>query len=311
MKKNLYFSVCLLVAYSLTARSEFRSSYYSSSSSAEEERVNGKLVKSKKSKASVGDEKGGRDGKILYEKSDINENAENFDPFEGIKVSGEDYFNFKDVYRNNKENKKIIKLVTGSCSINALGAGFSDTQDSIALKNADKDKAGDFLFGLFSSDLSEATNNFVSGMTQSFYDDIQVADRAVLDGGFVVAQNLNDALGYAGGYEVSAALLQDHNKAITFSGSAGFHALVLSRGKLIVVDSPLCIDKIAKGDIFIFATRLFWSVMDDVDTMNFAKKNLVKKNPSVSAIDVAENLVMQARKKGCNDAMNLLVVYIL
>ena len=116
MNKKLYLPLFLLMVSKVFARSSFWSSSHSSSFSSEQEMVNGQLIKDRQNKENYGDEIAGEDGKIIYERSDDNKDIKDVDPLLGIKVSGEDYLNYKNddnLSINNNDNYffKILDIL--------------------------------------------------------------------------------------------------------------------------------------------------------------------------------------------------------
>jgi hypothetical protein len=315
MKNCRYVSILLLLINQVDARSNFWSSSYSSSSSSEQEVVNGKVIKSKKKKASLADTKAGHDNKVTSETTDFRTDTNNADSLMGIEFSGENYFNFADpdMKIQNRESKNIIKLVTGTCSITALGNGLSDTQLAIVKKDAEKYQPGDFMFGIFNSSNKKITNNLAQNIIQEFYDYNNSSDVQIIADGLAAAKEYNDTYGYVGKLDAGVGILRNYNlrKELTVWCPFGCKAAVFNRGIVSECDDLSVFKNIVKGDILLFGTNTFWSAINSEQAIKYARKNISRKYMAQSAIDVARDLITLARKKGCNDAMNVLVIYIL
>ena len=309
MKKYTYLPLFLLVINHSYAGSMFESSSYATSSTSEKEMVNGQLVKSTHSHKDISNELGTKNGKIIHEKSDINENVSDADRIMGMSYSGEDYFNF-----DGAQQTKVIKLVAGSCSITALGNGFTDTHLSVVKKNSQKNKIGDFLFGIFNYLYGKVTAYTANSVLESFTQNQYASDIERIADGLRVAAEFNDSIGYKGVLDAGVGILRDSSpskKELTVWCPFGCKVAVMSKGTLRVCEEVALFRNIVKGDIILFANNTFWNAIHPEKAIKFARKNISRKSRAASAITTAEKLITMARDQGANEAMNLLLIYIL
>ncbi len=310
MNKKRYFLCGIVLISQAFGTSSFVTESYSTSSSFKEDMVNGKLIKSEKLHKSSNNKTAGKDGKIIYQKFDNNKDEQVQDPFLGIKTSGEDYFNYN---TQSSIDKKMIKLVTGSCSITDFGSGFTDRQVAIVKKNAAKNVSGDFLFGIFNSSNDAVTMNAESALIQAFHQGDNKPDIEIMIDALENIKEFSEDNNYKDFFGVGMAILRDltSRKELTVWCPFNCKAAVFSKRNISDCDDMVCFKSISKGDIIIFGTNNFWEKIDSNEAIKIAKKDFKKVSYAKSAIDVAEKLVITARTRGCNEAMNVLVVYIL
>lgn len=312
MKKYLHFFTIITTA--TYAESSFWSSSYSSSSSSEQAAVNGKIVKSKERRRSHKDEMAGKNNQILYQKHNAAQNEEDKNAQEGIECSGEDYASFVVPEKAKKEFAKMIKLVTGSCSIAPTNQGFSNTQVSVVTKNAQRNAIGDFIFGIFGTSDKELSQALAVDMVRGFVENQGLSDIQLMVLGLQDVKELDDAQ-YTGELGLGLGILRDLDtrKKLTLWCPFNTTAFIYHKGASDVcpTEDMKIIDDVSKGDIIIFATNNFWKVIEQRQALYIARRNFKRKDNVGSATSVAKTLIRLARDKGCNEQMNVLVIYIL
>ncbi len=309
MNKKRYVLLTIILINQCLGTSNFVTESYSSSSSSQERMINGKVVKSEKSNISSSNKMAGKDGKILYQKSDNNQDEQMNDPLLGLKASGEDYFNYN---ARSSIDKKMIKLVSGSCAISDLGSGFSDNQIGIVKKNAARSASGDFLFGIFSSSRDAVTNNAEASLVKAFHQGENKPDIEIMIDALEDIKEFSDSNNYKDSFGIGMGILRDFisKKTLTIWCPFNCRAAIFSKRNISEYDDMTSL-VISKGDIIIFGTNNFWEKVDSAEAIKIARKNLKKSSYTKSAVDVAEKLIINARTRGCNHAMNVLVIYIL